>query len=766
MVNKKQELIEAIDKLQESQVVKFNNRVIDLNMSLHRHELRLILKEDYQEWNDETIDALFESLLNEEKPSREAILKSKITNPKSGRKIQVSTGLSYGKGHPAYPPAKGAFTKAGYSEEEAEKVAKAAQDAKEKNNKKSDEETTSSGMSSENIDAIDGETKKGGLNGTEKAPGTATSTVNEIGVGYAMACMEEEPDNVSGCLDKKLDDTKLGKKASEEQRQEIIQSARAEKKRVDDHMKEKGMNPESTKVSHVWGSKKSLKGQVDHLEKQGVKEVNGIPCNYDEKELYQFDKNGNIKMDKDGNPIPKPVEMDENGVPKNYAQVLLNGGGGDDPTDTTIVMVDDSVDPPKCEILHTSNKTTSDDIQGNGSPNEELNQITESAKNEVDDPKNKEDVEKATKESQEEIANARVEQKEYVNKQSTKMNNHLEDDATCDKAIAMLENDEDGNPPGISSAGGKYFKVVTTRKAVKKFMKENNIEPPLTQEQKRQIMRVYADDIANSGEELRDNDVQILARMYGDRKIQKRDENGKPLTKGGKPVYENVNGEEFLTGKPAEDPVFSNKELNSYYEKQTDAINNHREKLNEIGKREGKPGLGDKQHTKRMIHRLHLGIADGESAGGVPADSFQLNMGRYKRKDIQKGKDGKHYTMKDGKWYEITKDGVSDEPSDVSKDDLSTSDCAVIADGKTHRHCLGMKEGEKVEDGFSVEYGEIEKDGKSYKAIIYDRNRNIVGYQICRSKSGPGGSVNDTIQYHKDYQKCMAEHTIASGRCG
>jgi hypothetical protein len=346
------------------------------------------------------------------------------------------------------------------------------------------------------------------------------------------------------------------------------------------------------------------------------------------------------------------------------------------------------------------------------------------------------------------------------------MNNHLEDDATCDKAIAMLENDEDGNPPGISSAGGKYFKVVTTRKAVKKFMKENNIEPPLTQEQKRQIMRVYADDIANSGEELRDNDVQILARMYGDRKIPKRDENGKPITKGGKPVYENVNGEEYLTGKPAEDPVFSNKELNSYYEKQTDAINNHREKLNEIGKREGKPGLGDKQHTKRMIHRLHLGIADGESAGGVPADSFQLNMGRYKRKDIQKHKNGKHYTMKDGKWYEITKDGVSDEPSDISKDDLSTSDCAVIADGKTHRHCLGMKEGEKVEDGFSVEYGEIEKDGKSYKAIIYDRNRNIVGYQICRSKSGPGGSVNDTIQYHKDYQKCMAEHTIASGRCG
>ena len=597
-----------------------------------------------------------------------------------------------------------------------------------------DTQTTTAGSTSENIDAIDGEAKEGGLNGTVKAPGNATSTVNEIGVGYAMACMEESPDDVGGCLDNKLDATKLGKKASGQQRQEIVQSARAEKKRVDDHIEEKGMNPETTKVSHVWGSKPSLAATAKQLEKL-----------------------------RDGEPPVTHV----NGIPiDKYIDTVLSGGGGDDPTDTMIVMVDDSQKPPKVEILHTSNKTTSDDIQGNGSPNEELNQISEKAKEEVEDPKNKEDIDTATKEQQEEIENARTAQKEYVDSQSTKMNSQMEDDDTCDKAIAMLENGQEDNPPGISSATGKYFGVMLKRKAVKKYMKENGIEEPLTQEQKRELMRVYTDDIANSDEELRDTDVQILARMYGNRKIQKRDEKGRPLTKGGKPVYENVNGEEYLTGKPAEKPKFSNEELNGFYERQTDAINNHREKLNEIGEREGKPGLGDKQHTKRMIHRLHLGIADGDSAGGVPADNFQLNMGRYKRKDIQKDKDGKYYTMKKGKWHEITEDGVSEEPSDISKDDLSTSDCAVVADGKTHRSCLGMKEGEKVEDGFSVEYGEIQKDGKSYKAIIYDRNRNIVGYQICRSKSGPGGSVNDTIQYHKDYQKCMAVHTISSGRCG
>ena len=175
-----------------------------------------------------------------------------------------------------------------------------------------------------------------------KAPGNDTSTVNEIGVGYAMACMEESPDDVGGCLDSKLDSTKLGKRTNKKKRQQIIQSARAEKKRVDDHIKEKGMDPEKTKVSHVWGAKESLDAtanQLEDLKKQGVTEVNGMPID-------------------------------------DYIKVVKGGGGGDDPTDTMVVMVDDSQKPPKVEILHTSNKTTSADIQANGSPNEELNQTS------------------------------------------------------------------------------------------------------------------------------------------------------------------------------------------------------------------------------------------------------------------------------------------------------------------------------------------------------------------------------------------------------
>ena len=54
-----------------------------------------------------------ETLDEADRPSRDTILKQKITNPKTNRQIKVATGLSYGKGHAAYPPAKAAFTDVG-----------------------------------------------------------------------------------------------------------------------------------------------------------------------------------------------------------------------------------------------------------------------------------------------------------------------------------------------------------------------------------------------------------------------------------------------------------------------------------------------------------------------------------------------------------------------------------------------------------------------------------------------------------------------------
>ena len=65
-------------------------------------------------------------------------------------------------------------------------------------------------------------------------------------------------------------------------------------------------------------------------------------------------------------------------------------------------------------------------------------------------------------------------------------------------------------------------------------------------------------------------------------------------------------------------------------------------------------------------------------------------------------------------------------------------------------------------DDIGITMGDYEGD----KAIIYDRNRNQIGVQVARSKTGPGGAMQDTILYHKDFQLCLAKETKLQGKCG
>ena len=53
--------------------------------------------------------------------------------------------------------------------------------------------------------------------------------------------------------------------------------------------------------------------------------------------------------------------------------------------------------------------------------------------------------------------------------------------------------------------------------------------------------------------------------------------------------------------------------------------------------------------------------------------------------------------------------------------------------------------------------------GKSGVATIYgttvDGEEIIIGYQTIRPKQGPGSKHQDTIQFHKDFQKRLVEQT-------
>ena len=96
------------------------------------------------------------------------------------------------------------------------------------------------------------------------------------------------------------------------------------------------------------------------------------------------------------------------------------------------------------------------------------------------------------------------------------------------------------------------------------------------------------------------------------------------------------------------------------------------------------------------------------------------------------------------------------------RNELGDYDCAVVADTENMQHCLGYKEGEKVEDNFGIKMGEYE----GTKAILYDRDKKPIAVQTARSKSGPGGAMNDSISFNKDFQQCLAKQTKLKGKCG
>jgi hypothetical protein len=559
--------------------------------------------------------------------------------------------------------------------------------------------------STQNVNEIDGPNKENVLNGKEKVPGSPSSAVAEVGVGYGMACLSENEFDVKKadeCLQNKLKETKLGEQFNtKELRKGALQGARRELIKVGKLIEEEGLNAETTTTGHVGGSKDSLSNTVKSLRDKGVTEVNGIP-------------------------------IDE------YEKIILAGGGGDNPTDTMVVVVDQS--SGKSFIYHTSNKMTSADQISNGSPSKEIDEIGSIASENYDETQKKE-LETAQQETKDSIQKHRNDQKEYIRKQQTKMADDANNPEIARRAIDRLKGVE--NP--ISTAGDGYWKKLIGHKSVKDFAKEKGYDlKNLTPEQEVEVYQHYTNYMQSADPETErkyggvgDDDIQIITRLYGVFGNPKR------------------NQEELTTGNPPKEPVFDEDELNSFYDKQTDELNSLREKMNAI-----KEGSGDAAFSKRMKKRLHLDIAEGKNPGGIPNDKFETVMGEYPYKDLKQDSDGNLYQQdkKTKKFYLVNSDGsLGKTPFDGKLQDL---DVAVVADSDTIKKCLGLNEGDSIEDGIEIRVDLYD----NRKVIIYDKDGKQVGFQSARSKSGPGGPMQDTIAYHPDFQKCLATQTVLMGK--
>jgi len=568
-------------------------------------------------------------------------------------------------------------------------------------------------ITSESIDGIDGKNKNATLSGEEKVPGTEASAVAEIGVGDAMGCLSENNNDMSlaeECLESKLSKTKLGKKhgtgdgkKQQELRRGMLLGAKRENQKVKE-INEK-LEWKNSQSSHVGGSKGSLDSTVQHLKDKGISKVNG-----------------------------KPLEE--------YEKTILEGGGGENPTDTMVVIVNEETG--EAMIYHTSNKMSSKDQISNGSPAKEVRAVVEEG--EFDNDEQRQEAEEAGRETRQNIGRLRQEQKEYIAQQQDKQVEDAQNSEIARRIIDRLKGVE--NPISTSATTDKYWQQLMKHPAAKTYIKGQGLDSKnLTPEQEIAVYQHYVQEMRNisSMDEpptrrdaggIGDDDIQILTRTYG--------------------FFDGKDQEEISTGNPPRKPDFDDAEMKSFYDLQTEEMNNLREKMNNI-----KEGAGDKAFTRRMISRLHLNVAEGHDPGGIPNEMFELVAGEYGYADLKQDKDGNLYQKGTGGFYKLDEEGNPTGDA-VKPNELDSYDCAVVADTENMQHCLGYKEGEKVEDNFGIRMGEYE----GTKAILYDRDNNQIAVQTARSKSGPGGAMNDSISFNSSFQQCLAKQTKLKGKCG
>jgi len=566
------------------------------------------------------------------------------------------------------------------------------------------DEPKEAGSSRKNIDAIDGETKKKALNKEEKAPGNESSVINEIGVGIGMSHIDENPNITPEELEEKLFkemmDTKIGKSNKEKATRNACRaaaiSAIREHSRTQQTIEKNDMSSENTKVSHVFGAKSSLENTVKHLEEAGVKEVNGIP----------FEK---------------------------YKEIILGGGAGKNPTDTMVVMLDDSVDPPKCIINHTSNKTSSDDIQGNSGPDKNADYIMNQADKDVEAGNiTKEEHKKIIEEMtalRENFINAQNQIEELISQQFGRMKADIEDPKKRKELIEKTKKLSGSKPPkGPAAKWELLAKRYGDIKGKEFDYKTGTYTPPLSEEEETKIITDYY------------NEMEALATSDDD------------VSEPSKAVQQ-IMALEGMYPPPTD-------ELNDLYREQHTLISQTREKVDNI-----KEGYGTRIAAQNVFERLHLDIVQGHNPGGIPAENFETNMGI--------NKSGRRYD-KDGNAWHHTGAGnykkINPETGEPEGDSqkgkalgLTEGNKAVVVNQDTIAKALGVKPpAEGILDRISV--GEVKSGkGKSGVATIYGIDVNnkkiIIGYQTIRPKQGIGSKHQDTIQFHPDFQKKLVEES-------
>jgi hypothetical protein len=403
-----------------------------------------------------------------------------------------------------------------------------------------------------------------------------------------------------------------------------------------------------------------------------------------------------------------------------YINIIKANGAGENPTDTMLIIWDGKSN--NVGMLHVSNKIGSNNIQANSTVTQTYDRAQKSIEKSSLKPAEKEAAIKSITKRKLNGTKLQKQQKDYQTSFLGKYSKLTKTPA----ALKALTNDIYGDVIRRGDAVDKMFTGSgNIGKACKKLTKPHPACKMVDNPKAKPAAKVaamfdfyskYPDAAPSAVREI----ISRTATIKTDKGIPK-----------------------YKTG-------YDSTVINTLYGKMNNEVEGMRQDLNKI-----QNGLGDRMITHDFASRLHLTIAEGHNPGGIPANRFKLVMGNNEA-DIWYDKTGQAYQKVKNAFHKVNDDGSLDKnPTTLKGKDVNRGNIATIGDVDNFQHCLGVPKGKTIEEHMNVKYDKINTKTGIQSAHIFDINGREVGIMTIRTKSGPGGDANDTLQFSKDMQNCM-----------
>jgi hypothetical protein len=566
----------------------------------------------------------------------------------------------------------------------------------------------------------DGKAQIRWMNGEETAPGTDAGAFNEVFGMTSAALIRKNPNITDEQIEKALrasadkgSVTKDPKVSGGDKMTAAIQTGRAIYQKTCEIAEEEGYDPKTLTQTGYWGSASSKASAIAQL-----------------AEMVK----ANPKIRFNG------LTFDE------YKKIILEGGGGEDPTDTMIVMHDGKSN--NVAILHVSNKIGSNNIQANSTVKFTYARALDIL-DELQVPgKDKEQAYNFIKKHEAIGGRLQKEQKKYINsflgefaKLGAQNPKQFAEDIYADKDAGgrIRRGDEidkafkKSGAIGKACNGGKVKNKETGKSDVRQpFQPEGSIacslvdNPNATPEQKSVALFQYYYALGEADR----TDIEVPSFV---REIVARSQDVK---RDGKSVY---------------DMGYDEKKVNELYGKMADELEGMRQDLNTII-----PGMGDRILAQDIVERLHLGITEEDHLkNGIPSNRFILVMGNNEA-DIWYDKAGQAYEKQKDGYHKINDDGTNDKnPVQLKQKEVNRGNIATVGNAENFKNCLGVPEGKHVRQSINVKYEPVNLETGIINAHVFDINGVEKAVLVIRTKTGPGGDANDTVQFSKSMQNCM-----------